>query len=102
MVLASDHQRRRLLHLQWHHHRSRTHFTPNPNTVVIDDYTFVSPTNYMSFSGLEGISRTRKYDHFTTCGGVSYDKVIVPVTGAMSTKGLDYLYSSFNLEHLNT
>ena len=56
----------------------------------------------MSFSGLEGISRTRKYDHFTTCGGVSYDKVIVPVTGAMSTKGLDYLYSSFNLEHLNT
>ena len=75
---------------------------PNPNTVVIDDYTFVSPTNYMSFSGLEGISRTRKYDHFTTCGGVSYDKVIVPVTGAMSTKGLDYLYSSFNLEHLNT
>lgn len=75
---------------------------PNPNTVVIDDYTFVSPTNYMSFSGLEGISRTRKYDHRTTCGGVSYDKVIVPVTGAMSTKGLDYLYSSFNLEHLNT
>ena len=75
---------------------------PNPNTVVIDDYTFVSPTNYMSFSGLEGISRTRKYDHRTTCGGVSYDKVIVPITGAMSTKGLDYLYSSFNLEHLNT
>lgn len=70
--------------------------------MVIDDYTFVSPTNYMSFSGLEGISRTRKYDHRTTCGGVSYDKVIVPITGAMSTKGLDYLYSSFNLEHLNT
>jgi hypothetical protein len=56
----------------------------------------------MSFSGLEGISRTRKYGHFTTCGGVSYDKVIVPVTGAMSTKGLDNLYSSLNLEHLNT
>ena len=75
---------------------------PLPNSVVIDDFTFVSPTNYMSFSGLEGISRTRKYDHRTTCGGVSYDKVIVPITGAMSTKGLDYLYSSFNLEHLNT
>jgi len=75
---------------------------PNPSTVVTDDFTFVSPTNYISFSGLEGISRTRKYGSFTTCGGVSYDNVIVPVTGAMSTKGADFSYTSLNFADLNT
>jgi hypothetical protein len=75
---------------------------PKPNTVVTEGHTFVSPTNYISFSGLEGISRTRKYGSFTTCGGVSYANVVVPVTGAMSTRGPDYLYSSLNFEDLNT
>jgi hypothetical protein len=75
---------------------------PNPNTVITDGYTFTSPTNYISFSGLEGISRTRKYGTFTTCGGVSYDNVVVPVTGAMTTKGPDMVYSSLNFEDLNT
>jgi hypothetical protein len=75
---------------------------PNADTVVTDGYTFTSPTNYISFSGLEGISRTRKYGSFTTCGGVSYDNVVVPVTGAMRTNGPDGRYSSLNFEDLNT
>jgi hypothetical protein len=75
---------------------------PKANTVVTEGHTFTSPTNYASFSGLQGIVRTRKYGAFTTCGGASYDNVVVPITGAMSTHGLDFAYSSLNLEDLNT
>jgi hypothetical protein len=75
---------------------------PKPNTVVTEGYTFVSPTNYISFSSLEGLSRMRKYGSFTTCSSVSYVNVVVPVTRAMSIRGPDYLYSSLNFEDLNT
>lgn len=74
---------------------------PNPDTVVTDGYTFTSPTNYISFGYLEGISRTRKYGEVTTCGGTGYSNVIVPVTGPMTTKGLDGR-ESLNFEDLNT
>ena len=76
---------------------------PDPDTIVTDGYTFTSPTNYISFSGLSAISRTAKYGSWTTCGTISsYSNIVVPVTGPMTTKGLDGGRSSFNLEDLNT
>jgi hypothetical protein len=75
---------------------------PNPNTVVSDGYTFVSPTNYISFESLDAGSKTRKYYPRTNCGTAEYTNVIVPVTGAMTTKGFDGTKSSLNFEDLNT
>jgi len=78
---------------------------PNQNTAVIDGHTFTSPTNYIAFAGLSAIIRTAKYGSWTTCGGTATQyttAVVVPVTGAMTTKGLDGGRSSFNLEDLNT
>jgi hypothetical protein len=76
---------------------------PNADTVVTDGYTFTSPTNYISLEGLEGISRTRKYGQYTTCGGTSYNHVVVPITGPMTTYHPDRAGSgTLNLEDLNT
>jgi hypothetical protein len=75
---------------------------PNPDTVVMDGYTFTSPTNYLSFGGLEAVLHTRRYRDTPNCGGPSYSNVVVPVTGAFSTKGLDGSRSSLNFEALNT
>ena len=75
---------------------------PNPSTVVTDGHTFTSPTNYVSFGGLEAVLHIRRYRDVPNCGGTSYSGVIVPVTGAMTTKGLDGVRASLNFEDLNT
>lgn len=75
---------------------------PNPNTVVTEGHTFTSPTNYISFGHLDAGSKKSKYGARTYCGTKSYDNVIVPVTGAFTTKGLDQVRSSLNFEDLNT
>jgi hypothetical protein len=76
---------------------------PKPNTVVTDGHTFTSPTNYVSFAGVEANLHIRRVPRSTpNCGGTSYGGVIIPVTGAMTTKGLDGTRSSLNFEALNT
>jgi hypothetical protein len=76
---------------------------PKPNTVVKDGHTFTSPTAYVSFGHLEANLHIQRAPRIApSCGGTSYDGVIIPVTGAMTTKGLDGERSSFNLEDLNT
>jgi hypothetical protein len=76
---------------------------PKPNTVVTDGHTFTSPTNYVSFGALEaGLHIRRVPRSVPNCGGTSYNGVIIPVTGAMTTKGLDGTRSSLNFEALNT
>jgi len=75
---------------------------PNPNTAVIDGRTFVSPTNYVSLGPMEAVLHIRRYRDVPNCGGTSYSGVVVPVTGAMTTKGLDGSRSSLNFEDLNT
>lgn len=75
---------------------------PNPNTVITGGHTFTSPTNYISFEHLDAGSKKSKYGARTYCGTKSYDNIIVPVTGAFTTKGLDQTRSSLNFEDLNT
>ena len=73
-----------------------------PNTVVTNGLTLTSPTNYISFGGLEAVLHTQRYRDTPNCGGVSYSDIVVPVTGAMTTKGLDGVRASLNFEALNT
>jgi hypothetical protein len=75
---------------------------PKPNTVITNGHTFTSPTNYVSFGGVEAVLHIRRYRDVPNCGGTSYAGVVVPVTGAFTTKGLDGVRASLNFEDLNT
>ncbi|KAM0690141.1 hypothetical protein Q7P36_008908 [Cladosporium allicinum] len=75
---------------------------PQSNSVVTEGKTFTSPTNYISFASLEAALLTRRNKDRPKCGTKVYENVVVPVTGAFTTKGPDGLRSSLNMEDLNT
>ncbi|KAM0690138.1 hypothetical protein Q7P36_008905 [Cladosporium allicinum] len=74
---------------------------PEPNKAVVDGITITSPTNYVSFSGVQGY-------HRDDCGrknpcGPSRDNVLLPITGPFYSNGFqDYEDYSFNVADLNT
>ena len=74
---------------------------PSPNTVVMDGYTFTSPTNYAQFSGLQGFIPTTRGRRVECGGTAAYDEVIVPLTETFSSYAKTG-ESSFNFEDLNT
>jgi hypothetical protein len=75
---------------------------PDPNTAVVDGFTLTSPTNYLSFYGVQAYNhgeRRRK----TACGP-SRDHVFLPITESFYSgqyKGVNNGYS-FNFADLNT
>jgi hypothetical protein len=76
---------------------------PNPNTVVVDDHTFTSPTNYISMGNAYGVLHGERHQR-TKCGTRGYADIVVPLTaGDFSSvrwgSGDKY---SFNFEDLNT
>jgi len=74
---------------------------PSPNTVVMDGYTFTSPTNYASFPYFQAFlptTRGRKYE----CGPRSYEDIIVPITESFYSFGGPDGTRTFNFEDLNT
>ncbi|KAM0706156.1 hypothetical protein Q7P35_006705 [Cladosporium inversicolor] len=75
--------------------------SPSPNTVVMDGYTFTSPTNYAEFSGLQGFVPTTRGRRVECGGTAAYDIVIVPLTETFSSYAKTGK-SSFNFEDLNT
>jgi hypothetical protein len=76
---------------------------PQPDTVVVDDHTFTSPTPYISignaFAQLHGERHKR-----TRCGTRGYDDIVVPLTADNFKSvrwGSDDTYS-FNFADFNT
>lgn len=76
---------------------------PNPNTAVVDGYTFTSPTNYLSwenaFAQLHGRRPSR-----TACGPPERTNIVVPITTESFSSvgyGAQTTYS-FNFADLNT
>lgn len=59
---------------------------PEPNKVVIDGYTFTSPTNYISVGGAYALIRST-WPHTTSCGPPSHTNVIVPITESFYSQG---------------
>lgn len=59
---------------------------PEPNKVVVDGYTFTSPTNYLSYAGLDAVLHGggRKV---TACGPGQRRNVIVPITESFYSMG---------------
>jgi len=74
---------------------------PSPNTVVLDGYTFTSPTNYAEFRGLQGFVLTGRGRRVACGSTASYDKVIVALTEPFSSYAQTGA-ASFNFEDLNT
>jgi hypothetical protein len=82
---------------------------PQPNTAVIDGFTFTSPTNYISFDALSAGIRTkigRSY-YRLQCGGPPTRNVVIPITGSLSSSANYATYGesvsySFNFADLNT
>jgi hypothetical protein len=75
---------------------------PEPNTAVIDGYTFTSPTNYISFGNVRAVIHGRR-PSTTRCGVPNKTKVILPITETFYSGA--YLASetySFNFADLNT
>ena len=74
---------------------------PDPNEAVVDGITVTSPTNYVSFSGVQGYYRDDR-GRKNPCGP-SRDNVLLPITGPFYSNGFqdseDY---SFNVADLNT
>jgi hypothetical protein len=75
---------------------------PQANTVITEGFTFTSPTNYISFGSLTAVLQTQRGKTPPKCGTKIHYNVIVPVTGAFTTKGLDDVRASLNFEDLNT
>jgi hypothetical protein len=78
---------------------------PEPNKVVVDGYTFTSPTNYLSFNTVYA-ERTRRVGQRRAagkCGPPPKTNVVVPVTGSFQSGNLagDATWS-FNFADLNT
>jgi hypothetical protein len=75
---------------------------PKPNTVITEGHTFTSPTNYISFGEVSAVLQTQRGKTTPKCGTKIHNNVIIPVTGAFTTKGLDGVRASLNFEDLNT
>ena len=75
---------------------------PEPNTAIIDGYTFTSPTNYISFSALSAVIHGRRPSR-TQCGPPRKTNVVLPITESFYSGGyLDDETWSFNFADLNT
>jgi hypothetical protein len=73
---------------------------PEPNKVVIDGYTFTSPTNYVSFEGARALIRS-SWPQTTACGPPAHTNVIVPITESFYSMGYyDAGKRSFNFADL--
>jgi hypothetical protein len=78
---------------------------PDPNKVVVDGYTFTSPTNYMSFDMVSAdvYSRVGSRTAMKTCGGPPKENIVFPITKSLYSA--DYAEDatwSFNFADLNT
>jgi hypothetical protein len=75
---------------------------PNPDTVVVDDHTFTSPTPYLSVGNVYGILHGQR-PRVTRCGTRGFTNVVVPITteGFSSSRWGGDTYS-FNFEDFNT
>lgn len=75
---------------------------PEPNKVVLDGFTFTSPTKYLSFDHVGAVIHGRR-PHVTECGGPAHTNVIVPITEPFYSAGYkDETLHSFNFADLNT
>lgn len=73
---------------------------PEPNKVVLDGFTFTSPTNYLSYAQVEAVIHGRR-PHTTPCGPPAHDNVIVPITESFYSMGYkDSEKRSFNFADL--
>jgi hypothetical protein len=75
---------------------------PEPNKAVVDGYTLTSPTNYLSFYGVQAYNHGQR-PRMTACGP-SKDHVFLPITESFYSgqyKGVNNGYS-FNFADLNT
>lgn len=73
---------------------------PKPNEVVIEGYTFTSPTNYVSFEGARAVIRST-WPGVTDCGPPAHTNVIVPITESFYSMGYyDFGRRSFNFADL--
>jgi hypothetical protein len=59
---------------------------PEPDKVIIDGYTFTSPTNYISMEAVHARLRSI-WPQSTTCGGPAHTNVILPVTESFYSQG---------------
>ena len=75
---------------------------PFPNTFVTEGHTFTSPTNYFSFAVLSAALNTRRNKKSPVCGTKVYSNVVLPITGALTTQGLDGNMHEVNFEAYNT
>jgi hypothetical protein len=73
---------------------------PEPNKVVVDGYTFTSPTNYLSFAAVGAVIHGRR-PHITSCGPPAHTNVVVPITESFYSMGYkDSQQRSFNFADL--
>jgi hypothetical protein len=78
---------------------------PEPNKVVVDGYTFSSPTNYMSFDVVSAdvYSRVGSRTAMHRCGGPPKENVVFPITESLySGNRAEDATWSFNFADLNT
>jgi len=74
-----------------------------PNTAVVNDHTFTSPTNYISMGNAYGVLHGERHQR-TRCGTRRYADIVVPLTAEAFSSvrwGSDDQYS-FNFEDFNT
>jgi len=73
---------------------------PEPNKVVSDGYTFTSPTNYLSYQGIDAVLHGERRK-LTACGPGGHSNVIVPITETLYSMGYkDSEEHSFNFGDL--
>lgn len=73
---------------------------PEPNKVVLDGYTFTSPTNYLSYARVSAVIHGRR-PHITDCGPPAHTDVVVPITEPFYSMGYkDSEQRSFNFADL--
>jgi hypothetical protein len=76
---------------------------PNPDTAVIDEHTFTSPTNYISMGNAYGVIHGTRRQR-TRCGTRGYADIVVPLTAEAfsSVRWARSQKYSFNFQDFNT